>query len=132
MPEVKLSKEELLDVKRAHQEIMSYASVGLFYKSGEFIGKSMAAKVKKEKYFEELSKILKEKGWVKEIEFGDELVKVKGSIEVHPSKVPTCDLLRGVIRGIYETRTQSIVKVEEIKCESVGDEYCVFKIRRVR
>ncbi len=132
MREVKLTKEEILGIKDVHRQIMSYASVGLFYKSGEAIGREMADKVRRENYFAELRDILKERGWVEEIEFGEELVKVKGSIEVEKSKVPTCDILRGIIRGIYETYYGIIVKVDEIKCESLGDEFCVFKVRRVK
>ncbi|MCD6276018.1 MAG: hypothetical protein J7J42_04680 [Thermoplasmata archaeon] len=132
MREIKLTKEELLQMKEVYTEIMSYASSGLFYRAGEKIGVILSKGVSKDNYFEEFAKILKDRGWVKEIEFTEEHVKVKGSVEVHPSKIATCDILRGIMRGIYENYYQTIVKVDEIKCESLGDDYCLFKIRRVK
>jgi len=132
MKELKLTKKEVLEIKRVLQEIMSYASTGIFYRSGEVLGKMMAENIKRENYFEELRKKLKEEGWVEEIEFKEEIVIAKGSIEVHPSKIASCDILRGIIRGIYENYYKTIIKVEETECESLGDEFCVFNIRRVK
>ncbi len=131
MSEIKLSKEELIRIKDVYRSIMSYASIGLFFRSGEIIGEIISKDISRDKYFEEVAKKLVEKGWVKEIEFSDESVKTKGSAEVHESSAPTCHMLRGIIRKIYEKYYETIVNVEEVKCESLGDPYCLFKIKKV-
>ncbi len=131
MTEIKFSKEELIKIKEVYQGIMSYASIGLFFRSGEIIGDIIAQNADRENYFENVSEILKEKGWVENIEFGENEVKVKGSAEVHDSTAPTCHMLRGIIRKIYEKYYGTIVNVEEEKCESKGDPYCLFVISRM-
>ena len=131
MKEVKLSKEELIKIKEVYRSIMSYASVGLFFRSGEIIGEIISRDAPRENYFDEIGKILKEKGWADEIEFNKEYVKVHGSPEVHESTTPTCNMLRGIIRKVYEKYYETIINVEEDKCESKGDPYCLFKISMV-
>ncbi len=132
MDEVKLSKEELIKIKGVYRSIMAYASIGLFLKNGEIIAQVLSKDVRRESYFEDFANILKERGWVKEIEFSEEEVKVRGSIETTESKAPTCHILRGIIRKIYEMHYETLVSVEEVKCESMGDEYCLFKVDMVR
>ena len=131
MSEIKLSKEELIRIKEVYKSIMSYASIGLFFRSGEIIGDLLSKDVPREHYFEEIAKKLVEKGWVSEVEFSEDSVKVRGSAEVYESNTPTCHMLRGIIRKIYEHYYETIVNVEETKCESLGDPYCLFNIKRV-
>ncbi len=132
MDAVKITREELKDLKEVYKNIMSYASIGLFLKNGEAIGESIMKDVAKDKnYFQEAAKRLKDRGWVKEVVFSEKEVRTKGSIEVYQSNAPTCHLLRGIIRKIYEQYYETIVNVEEVACESKGDEYCVFKIKKV-
>jgi predicted hydrocarbon binding protein len=124
-----ITKEEILGIEKVYREIMSYASIGILLKTGEVIGQSISERIPREEYFDTLKDVLKARGWVDEIEFEEDKVIVKGSIEVHNSKFPTCHILRGIIRKIYENYYKTIVDVHEEKCESVGDENCVFKIR---
>ncbi len=131
MDEVHLSKEELIKIKDIYRTIMSYASIGLFAKSGEALGQSIGSQISRDNYFEEAKKVLIEKGWVKDIKFEKEKVITKGSIETHPSNKPTCDMLRGIIRKLYEIYYEELVKVTEDECESMGKENCVFKIHRL-
>jgi predicted hydrocarbon binding protein len=132
MDEVKLTKEELLKIKEVYREIMSYASIGLFSKNGEAIGESIVKDIPLDKnYFKAVGEILKERGWVKEIVFSEKEVRTKGSIETHQSNAPTCHLLRGIVRKIYENYNKTLVTVEEVACESKGDEYCIFRINKV-
>ena len=131
MSEIKLSKEELIKIKDVYKGIMSYASIGLFFRSGEIIGEIIARDIPRENYFEEVAKRLKDKGWVSEIEFSEDSVKVNGSAEVHDSNAPTCHMLRGILRKIYEKYYETIVNVEEVKCESMGDPYCLFQVKKV-
>ncbi len=131
MTEIKLTKEELVKIKEVYKGIMSYASIGLFFRSGEIIGEIMARDVPREDFFNKMGEILKEKGWVEDVEFTEEYVKTKGSAEVHESNAPTCNMLRGIIRKIYEKYYGTIVNVEEEKCESKGDPYCLFVIKKM-
>ena len=131
MSDIKLSKEELIRIKEVYKSIMSYAAIGLFFRSGEIIGDIMSKDVPREHYFEELAKKLVEKGWVGEIEFSEDSVKVKDSAEVYESTAPTCHMLRGIIRKIYERYYETIVNVDEVKCESMGDPYCLFTVKKV-
>ncbi len=131
MDEVHLSKEEFVKIKNIYRSIMSYASIGLFAKSGEAIGEIIGSKISRDAYFEEAKKILIEKGWVKDITFEKDKVITRGSIEAHPSDKPTCDMLRGIIRKLYEIYYEELVKVTEEECESMGKENCVFKIHRL-
>ena len=132
MDAVKLTKEELKELKDVYKEIMSYASIGLFVKNGEVIGESIVKGLPKdENYFKEVAKRLKDRGWVKEIVFSEREVRTKGSIEVHQSNAPTCHFLRGILRKVYAHYYETIVTVEEVACESKGDEYCIFKINKV-
>ncbi len=131
MTEIKFSKEELIKIKEVYQGIMSYASIGLFFRSGEIIGDIISRDVPRDTYFEKIGEILKEKGWVESIEFGENEVKVKGSAEVHESTGPTCHMLRGIIRKVYERYYGTIVNVDEEKCESKGDPYCLFVISKM-
>ncbi len=131
MSEIKLSKEELIKIKDVYKSIMSYASIGLFFRSGEIIGEIISKDIPRDNYFEEIAKRLVEKGWVVEIEFSEDSVKTKGSAEVHESNAPTCHMLRGIIRKVYENYYDTIINVEETKCESLGDPYCLFTIKKV-
>ncbi len=132
MDEVKLSKEELQKTKDVYREIMSYAAIGLFSKNGEAIGEFIVKDVPLDKdYFKTVGERLKERGWVKEVVFSEKEVRTKGSIEVHQSNAPTCHILRGIVRKIYEHYNKTIVTVEEVACESKGDEYCIFRIKKV-
>jgi len=131
MDRIYVTKEEILKIEEMYREIMSYASIGLLLRTGEVIGEVITERLPREDYFDSLKDILKVRGWVDEIEFEKDKVIVKGSVEVHESKFPTCHILRGIIRKIYENYYKTIVNVEEEKCESIGDENCVFKITMV-
>jgi len=128
MTEIKFTKEELIKIKEVYKGIMSYASIGLFFRSGEIIGDIIVRDLPRDNYFEKVGEILKEKGWVEDIEFTEDHVKTRGSAEVHESNAPTCNMLRGIIRKVYEKYYGTIVNVEEEKCESKGDPYCLFVV----
>ncbi len=131
MDRIYVTKEEILKIEEMYMDIMSYASIGLLLRTGESIGDVITERLPREDYFESLKDILKLRGWVDDIEFEKDKVIVKGSVEVHKSKFPTCHILRGIIRKIYENYYKTIVNVEEEKCESMGDDNCLFKISMV-
>ncbi len=128
MERIYITKDEVLKIEDMLREIMSYASIGVLVRMGEIIGDIISERIPREEYFQTLRDVLKARGWVDEIEFSKNEVRVKGSIEVHNSKFPTCHILRGIIRKIYENYYKTIVNMDEEKCESKGDEYCLFKL----
>ncbi|HEV2428814.1 MAG TPA: V4R domain-containing protein [Thermoplasmata archaeon] len=133
MRQVKLNQGELRKVKELYEGVMSHACHGLFFKEGSVLGSEMAEEALKDRahYFEKAGQILKERGWVEEIEFKNGLVVVKGSIEVAPSDIPTCHRLRGILREFYERFKGSRVKCTEERCASVGVSECRFHIEEL-
>ncbi|MFO7792013.1 MAG: V4R domain-containing protein [Candidatus Saliniplasma sp.] len=127
---VKLSQEELQKIATFYKEVMSTAYEGLFFREGKVIGEGIMQVVQPEDDFKvKAAKLIKARGWVEEIELGQSEAKAKGCIEVKEnSNSQTCHRLRGMLAIIYEEGTGNIVEVKEKKCESIGDEECVFEI----
>lgn len=127
---VMISQEELRDIRELYEGVMSQASHGLFFKEGCIIGIGIASLASRDRavYFETCGKLLKERNWVREVEFGPDTVTVRGSIEVSKSDRPTCHRLRGILRKLYEVHGGKNVYCQEVECESTGKEACVFKI----
>jgi len=134
---VRISKEELLQIRRIYENVMSYACYGLFFKEGEVLGESIAnfalesSKGDRDKYFSVVSNLISGRGWAEKIEFSDSQVVVEGSIEVEEGAgVPTCHLMRGMMKKIYETIDKERYTCEEEKCVSKGDDKCVFVLKK--
>ena len=134
---VRISREELLEIRKIYESVMSYACYGLFYREGEILGKEMASIAMKssggdkDKYFEVASNLLAGRGWVEKAEFSEDKVTVEGSIEVEEGKgMPTCHILKGIIKSIYGQFYNEAFSCEEVECVSKGDERCVFKLER--
>lgn len=127
---VKLSKEELHQIAKLYEEVMSTAYEGLFFREGKVIGEGIMEVVPSEEQFEQkAAKIIKARGWVDEIELEEERAVVDGSIEVREDQdTPTCHRLRGMLAIIYQEGTGNMVEVNEVSCESVGDDQCEFEI----
>jgi predicted hydrocarbon binding protein len=109
---------------------MSVASHGLFFREGVIFGKGIADRARENgmDYFEMASDILKTRGWVKTIDFIEEEVRVKGSIEVAKKDYPTCHKIRGIISSLYESKMERQLSCIEVQCESMGAVECIFKI----
>lgn len=133
MRNVKLNQVELHKIKELYEGVMSHACHGLFFKEGSVIGSDMAVEALKDraKFYERAGQILKERGWVEEITFTDHDVRVKGSIEVAPSDIPTCHRLRGILREFYERFKGARVKCTEEACASTGQAECHFRIEEM-
>lgn len=127
---VMISQEELKDIRELYEGVMSHASHGLFFKEGSIIGIGIASIANRDRktFFETCQRVLRDKNWVKEIEFGDDTVTVTGSIEASRSEQPTCHRLRGIIRKIFEVYLDKKIYCQETECESVGSGHCTFKI----
>ena len=130
---VKIDQTELRQILELYEGVMSHACHGLFFKEGSVIGTDMAEEALKDrtKFFERAAALLKERGWVEELTFGDAEVVVKGSIEVAPSDIPTCHRLRGILREFYERFKGGRVKCTEEMCSSTGPSECRFRIEEL-
>lgn len=123
---IKLRRDELVEIKRLYETVMTFASHGMFYRSGRIVGNRLVKATGTD-----LSRIrdaLVKEGWVSDIVFEGDTINVTGSIEVSNSDSPTCHMLRGILAKVFEERTGKDVYCHERKCVSKGDDKCVFII----
>ncbi len=127
---IKYTRDELMEIKKLYESLMTVASHGLFFRTGQIMGArvSKLASADAQHYFERAGKILIDEDWAKEIKFDLNNVLVKGSIEVAKGNGHTCHMLRGVIAKLYEARLGKKVYCHEVECESAGCEECKFTI----
>jgi len=123
---IKLRREELVEIKRLYETVMTFASHGMFYRSGRIIGDRLIRTSGTELL--RLKESLIKEGWVTDINFEGDTITVAGSIEVSNSDSPTCHMLRGLLAKVFEERSGKDVYCHERKCASKGDDKCVFVI----
>ncbi|MEW5760136.1 MAG: 4-vinyl reductase [Candidatus Thermoplasmatota archaeon] len=125
-----ISQKELIAIRGLYESVMSHATYGLFLREGEIIGKEISEEAIKDRanFFENCKNILIERCWLENVNFFENAVEVKGSIEVSNSNKVTCHRLRGIFRAIYEIYFGKKVYCREVECESMGSERCIFKI----
>jgi predicted hydrocarbon binding protein len=123
---IKLRRDELVEIKRLYETVMTFASHGMFYRSGRIIGDRLLRSAGTD--LAKLKDSLVREGWVTDITFEGDTISVMGSIEASNSDTPTCHMLRGILAKVYEERTGKDVYCHERKCVSKGDEHCLFVI----
>jgi len=123
---IRLRREELVEIKRLYETVMTFASHGMFYRSGRIIGDRLIRNSGTD--LVKMREALLREGWVTDIAFEGDTVSVTGSIEASNSDTPTCHMLRGILAKVYEERTGKEVYCHERKCVSKGDDKCVFVI----
>ena len=123
---IKLRREELVEIKRLYETVMTFASHGMFYRSGRIIGDRLIRNSGSE--LAKLKESLVKEGWVTDIAFEGDTISVVGSIETSSSDSPTCHMLRGILAKVFEERSGKDVYCHERKCVSKGDDKCVFVI----
>jgi predicted hydrocarbon binding protein len=123
---IKLRREELVEIKRLYETVMTFASHGMFYRSGRIMGDRLIRTSGTELL--RLKESLIKEGWVTDINFEGDTITVVGSIEVSNSDSPTCHMLRGLLAKVFEERSGKDVYCHERKCASKGDDKCVFVI----
>ena len=123
---IKLRRQELVEIKRLYETVMTFASHGMFYRSGRIIGDRLIRTSGTELL--RLKESLIKEGWVTDINFEGDTITVVGSIEVSNSDSPTCHMLRGLLAKVFEERSGKDVYCHERKCMSKGDDKCVFVI----
>jgi predicted hydrocarbon binding protein len=123
---IRLRREELVEIKRLYETVMTFASHGMFYRSGRIIGDRLMRAVGSD--LDKVKDALIREGWVTDIIFEGDTINVAGSIEVSSSDSPTCHMLRGMLAKVFEERTGKDVYCHERRCVSKGDDKCVFVI----
>jgi predicted hydrocarbon binding protein len=123
---VQVRKDELVEIKGLYETVMTFASHGMFYRSGRIMGDRIVKASGSD--FARVREVLIREGWVTDIDFDGDVVTVSGSIESSSSDAPNCHILRGILAKIFEERTGKDVYCHERKCLSKGDEKCVFVI----
>jgi predicted hydrocarbon binding protein len=121
---IKLRREELIEIKKLYETVMTFASHGMFYRSGRIIGDRLMRTVGND--LNKIRDALIKEGWVADISFEGDTISVIGSIEIMNADSPTCHMLRGILAKIFEERTGKDVYCHERRCVSKGDEKCVF------
>lgn len=123
---IRLRREELVEIKRLYETVMTFASHGMFYRSGRIIGDRLLRSTGSE--LTRVREALIKEGWVIDIVFEGDTITAGGSIESSNSDTPTCHMLRGILAKVFEERTGKDVYCHERKCVSKGDDKCVFVI----
>src|SRR5512137_219431 len=123
---ITVRKQELVEVKKLYETVMTFASHGMFYRSGRIMGDRLIRN-----FGTDLGKVrdaLIKEGWVTDVSFEGDTISALGSIEVSNSDSPTCHMLRGILAKVFEERTGKDVYCHERRCVSKGDDKCVFVI----
>jgi predicted hydrocarbon binding protein len=123
---IKFRKDELVEIKKLYETVMTFASHGMFYRSGRIMGDRIVRTTGTE--LNRIKDAILKEGWASEVTFEGDTISVSGSIEASNSDAPTCHMLRGLLARVYEERTGKDVYCHERKCVSKGDEKCVFVI----
>jgi len=123
---IRLRREELVEIKRLYETVMTFASHGMFYRSGRILGDRLLRSSGSE--LTRVRESLIKEGWVTDMVFEGDTITAVGSIEVSNSDTPTCHMLRGILAKVFEERTGKDVYCHERKCVSKGDDKCVFVI----
>jgi len=123
---IRLRKEELVEIKKLYETVMTFASHGMFYRSGRIMGGRLIRNAGSD--LNKVRDALIKEGWVVDIGFEGDTISVVGSVEASNSDTPTCHMLRGILAKVFEERTGKDVYCHERRCASKGDEKCVFVI----
>ncbi len=125
---LKYRKEEIMEVKNLYESVMTFASQGLFYRTGRIMGARIARMCNKD--MDSMLTMLIDEGWATDIRFEDSKIVVRDSIEASESSgtdEPTCHMLRGALTEIYAAATGKKAYCHEIECISTGADKCVFE-----
>ncbi len=125
---LKYRKEEIMEVKNLYESVMTFASQGLFYRTGRIMGGRIARMCNNDMGC--MLKMLMDEGWGTEIRFEGKRIYVKDSIEAfegEKKEEPTCHMLRGALTEIYTAATGKKAYCHEVECISSGADKCVFE-----
>ncbi len=133
MKTITITARDMKKIRELYEGIIGNASHGLFCQEGQAIAETIFLELEGQEITMELiASKLKELGWAEDILFADEEVDIVGSPEAaYSNKTPTCHRMRGILRVIYEKKTNCSVKVVEKKCAAQGNDKCVFSVEKV-
>lgn len=131
---VKISQDEISKIRNLYEGVMSYASHGLFYREGLYLGEGITkiADRTPDEFIHVVTNVLVGRGWAEKISFESDRIIVEGSIEVTEDGMgmETCHRMRGILSKVCEIFMKQNVRVIEVKCQSLGNENCVFMIEK--
>jgi predicted hydrocarbon binding protein len=126
---LRYSAEELVEIKKLYESVMSHAAHGMFFRTGKILGGRVARGAGNGKdFFVGVATALRKEGWVDVIEFNGHEVVVKGSIEARAGEGPSCHMLRGIITRLYENGSERPARCVEVECVGAGAKRCLFKV----
>ncbi len=136
MESIQIEKEELLEIKKLINSILGKSARGLFYSIGQIVGRNIARKAMdkdREKFFNKANAIILEKNIAEFMSFEGDIVTTKNCVEVLDEKkiasdANKCHIMRGLIVALYEAHQNKKRYCEEVECQSLGADRCVFKI----
>jgi len=126
---VKISAEEMREIKSLYEGVMSYASHGLFFREGCVLGESIGKMAKKGEadFFKTAKAMLVGRGWAEDVEFHFRTVVIHGSIEASfESDAPACHRIRGIVKRLYEINNDRLFECKEVECAATGADQCTF------
>lgn len=126
---VKLTQPEVDSIRRLHESVMSYASHGLFQREGAVLADEITSQAQEgEDLLDCAKRVLAERGWVEDIRFSENEVRIHGSIEVSAgAEQETCHRLRGIVGRLWELSKHTKLRWTEVQCASMGASECVFR-----
>lgn len=126
-----IMSNEIIEFRNELKKVLSHAAYNILYKQGWIIGKSIVRDIDvDERYFEKISEILSDRGFVSKIELGGEEVIAYDSVEAifDSGGEAVCHMLRGIIAAVYQNVNAIEVSVIELVCRANGGEKCVFLV----
>ncbi len=138
MEPIQVKKEELEGIKKLVNSILGKSARGLFYSAGQIMGNNIAKEAMdpdEGKFFKNAGDLITKRSMAESIIFEGDIITVKGCVEVLKGREVAddsnkCHILRGVIVALYEAHQNKKMYCEEIECQSIGAEKCVFKIEK--
>jgi len=128
---VKYRRTDIIAVRRLEESFMHDAAYGLLFRAGQAVGSRIArnARPYKQQYFEAARRMLIDEGWVRDIQFQDDLPTAAASIETEKGAARnSCHMLRGIVAKVYEGYFGKLMNCAESECESTGRPRCVLKV----
>ncbi len=138
MESIQLEKEEILEIKKLINSILGKSARGLFYSIGQVIGRNIARESMdrdRNRYFKKAGDIILKRNMAKFVSFDEDTIIIKNCVEVLDGKKAAsdtnkCHIMRGLIVALYEVYQNKKRYCEELECQSLGAERCVFKIEK--
>jgi len=139
MTGILIAPEDLREIKKLYEEVLSNAAYGMFFREGKIIGYSIWNSLFRKRTVEDIpenefiaktEEVLQSRGFIKRLEadFKTSKIVVHGSAESTLSGEPSCHRLSGVLTALVEKKLNKKVLCHEIKCMTGNDDECIFVI----